>query len=160
MRRVEVVLSLVLLGSVAVSGCASSQPQPDVALSVADGDLELVVSADLARELLADALETDLECDGDLDPSLTAFLGRLDRSARSRAALRTDDSRLTGTRRGGRLELEARRADGSRFEARLPWAVAECLLGRDTSLDEALGRGPLEVVVTTADGRRLSARMD
>jgi hypothetical protein len=150
-----------LLLASAFVGCSSSRSEPDLRLDLDDSSIELAVSSDLARSLLEDALDTPLDCSGDLDPELRSFLAALDRRSRGRATLRNGNSELVGRRRGGRLDLELRGRDGGRLEATLPWAVADCLLGRDITLDEALGRGrrPVEVRVVGADGQRLAASL-
>ena len=41
----------------------------------------------------------------------------------------------------------------------MPWAVAECLLGRKTTVDEAI-RSSIKVKVTNEDGGSFSFRLD
>ena len=148
--------------TVATFGCATTEPPPDFRLDVAGNDVELTVSSTVVRTLLADALDEPLDCTGDLDPALRDFLERLDRSARARATLRGDDVTVTGRRHGSRLHLRAEGTDGGRLEATVPWSLGACLLGRGTTVDDALGRGhvPVEVRVVSADGGTLIARLE
>jgi hypothetical protein len=145
----------------AAFGCASSEPRPDFRLDVAGDDVEMTVSSTVVRTLLADALDDTLDCTGDVDPDLRSFLERLDRGPHARATLTGDDGTLTGRRRGGQLELRADGTDGGRLEATVPWALGACLLGRGTTVEEALGGGrfPVEVRVVSADGGTLAARV-
>jgi len=155
-------LVLIAVAAAAIVGCATAEPQPDVRLDVSGDDVELTVSSAVVRSLLEDALDDALDCTGDLDPALRDFLERLDRSARAHATLRGDDATVTGRRHGGRLDLRADGADGGRLEATVPWALGACLLGRGTTVEEALGGGrfPVEVRVVSADGGTLVARLD
>ena len=161
MRTIPRLAILICAASLAI-GCATAEPQPDLRLDLADHDIELTVSSEAVRSLLADALDQPLECSGDVDADLRRFLERLDRGPRARATLTGDDGTVTGRRRGGRLELRADGTDGGRLEATVPWAVGECLLGRGTTVEEALGAGrvPVEVRVVSADGGTLVARVE
>jgi hypothetical protein len=161
MRTTRQLTVLICSISLAV-GCATAEPESDLRLDIADDDIELTVSSETVRSLLAEALDHPLECSGDVDPDLRAFLERLDRGPRARATLTSGDGTLTGRRRGGRLELRANGTEGGRLEATLPWAVGECLLGRGTTVERALGAGriPVEVRVVSADGGTLVARVE
>jgi len=143
-------------------GCATTEPRPDFRLDVAGDEVEMTVSSTVVHTLLADALDDTLDCTGEVDPALRDFLERLDRGTRSRATLRDDDVTLTGRRHGGRLDLRADGADGGYLEATVPWALGACLLGRGTTVEEALGGGrfPVEVRVVSAGGGTLVARVD
>ncbi len=155
-------LVVAVAAAAALIGCATAPPRPDLRLDVTDDDIELTVSSVVVRSLLEDALDEQLDCTGDLDPALRDFLGRLDRSAGARATLRGDDVTVTGRRHGNRLVLRADRADGGRLEATVPWSLGACLLGRGTTVDDALGRGhvPVAVRVVSADGGTLAARLE
>jgi hypothetical protein len=41
----------------------------------------------------------------------------------------------------------------------VPWAVGECLLGRDITLDQALGSRTIEVELVTDNGKTVTARL-
>jgi hypothetical protein len=153
---------LFLVVATGLSSCASSQPNPDLRLDLTGNDLELTVSSDLARGLLEEALDTHLDCSGDLDPTLRAFLDRLAARPRSRASLRDDGTVIRGARRGGVLELKVNGSDGGRLRATLPWAVGECLLGDRVTLGDVLGRGHghYRVEMVSADGIRIAARFE
>ncbi len=161
MRRFFLFGSLVVLISCAQLACSSSKKSNTVTLAYGGGSTELTISDSVVRGMLENALDSDLECDGDLDPPLRNVFEKLERTSKGHASIRGSDSTLYAKRRGGRLELRIDDHDGGRIETTMPWAVAECLLGRSTTLDEALGWGrvPIEVEITGSDGTRIVARL-
>jgi len=158
------------LAAILAAGCASSTaPAPDtvaVQLNGAGGDgFTLRVSSSFVREAVESALGSSLECRGELDPPLSALLGRLDREGpHARASVRRDGDVLRGARHGRRLRLRISGEDGGEVEIRMPWAAAECLLGRASTLREALarsgGRPVLEIRIAGAEGGRFRASLE
>jgi hypothetical protein len=136
--------------------CATSEPKSDFELDVDDDQISVSVSEAVARGLMEDLIGADLECDGEIDGHLRALLERLDRDApRARASYRDGEDTISGRRRGGRLDLEIRGDGRAWIEATMPWAVAECLLGRDTSIDDTFASS-IRVKVSNPDGRNFS----
>jgi len=140
LRPVRLALVLTL---VAAGGCAATAPEPrSVQLSVtgADGDTaRLEVAGDAVDRVVRSLLDGDVSCGGDLDGDLARVLTTLDRRGRSaRASVIGDDGRLDGRRHGDSFDLAFVGSSGGRLELTAPWGVAECLLGRRTTLSEAL----------------------
>lgn len=151
-------LALAALAAVAC-GCASSEPRSDLELEV-DGDgIRLALSEEVARGVVEGLFGSSLECEGDIDDGLRELLSELDRGGpRSRATRRDGETTLDARRRGGRLELEIRGDGPGRIEASMPWAAAECLLGRRTAVDRAVS-STIRVTVDNPDGRDFSFRI-
>jgi len=148
----------VLVGAALVaSGCSSSAPRNDKALSIsqaADGKgIEVAVSEALARSLLEQAIGAEIECGTELDDGFGELLRELDRGGRrSRATLRDGDQVVTAVRSGRRLKMRFDNIDDDgRFEVTMPWAVAECLLDGSAELtDKDVDR--IQVRVIGGDG--------
>jgi len=159
------VLAVLLLAT----ACASSKPkQPTLSITSGEGEdssnLSITLSSDLARSALEAALGTKLDCKGELDPDVAAVLGSLQQKGRSgRVTRQYDDGRLVARRRGSTLHLEFEsRDDDGKLEAVMPWAVAECLLGRSMTLADALGHGKqtIKVKLTGEDGESFEVRLN
>ena len=153
MRRV----ALIVFVMVTLVGCASRQAQNDVELTIADSSLELRLSREIVLTMLGESLETSLDCDGDLDEDVRALLEPLAHSHRRTTELRGGDERVVARRRGSSLRFTISGEDGGRLEATMPWAVGECLLGRRTTLEAAIGSRPIQVRLTTASGKTVTA---
>lgn len=139
--------------------CASSEPKSDFELDIDDDEITVAISEAVARGVMEDLVGTDMECDGDLDGHLRAFLEKLDRDGpRARASYRDGESTIDGRRRGGKLDLKVHGAGSGKIEATMPWAVAECMLGRSTSIDKSF-TSSIKVKVTNEDGRNFSFRL-
>jgi hypothetical protein len=135
--------------------CASSEPKSDFELDVDDDEIRVAVSEAVARGVMENLIGSDLECDGGADGQFKAFLERLDRGGpRARASYRDDENTVEGRRRGKKLDLKIRGAESGKIEATMPWAVAECMLGHSTSIDESFTS--VKVKVTNEDGRDFS----
>jgi hypothetical protein len=143
------------------TACASSDTSSSARLEVAGTSGEamtLAVSSEIARQLLEDALGSELRCAADLDPDTERMLRTLaSRSGRYTAT--EDGTTLVARRRGRSLRLQIR-SEGARLEARMPWAVAECLLGRRTDLESVLAESPIRVHLRTANGTSLKLALD
>ena len=139
-----------------VGGCASSEPRSDLELDMNDAEIRLALSEEVARGVVEGLLGSSLECEGDIDDGLREVLAELDRGgARSRATRRDGETTLDARRRGARLELEIRGEGPGRIEARMPWAIAECLLGRRTSVERVVSSS-IKVEVSNPNGRNFS----
>lgn len=140
--------------------CASSKKQPDLVVDSDEGNLTVAISAATARAVVEELVGADLDCEADTDDKMTSLLSTLDQGgARSRASYRDGETIVEGRRRGGRLDIEIRGSGSGRIEATMPWAVAECLLGRKTAVDEAI-RSSIKVKVTNDEGGSFSFRLD
>ncbi len=170
-RRPSLVSLIVILAGAAsvflAAGCASSRPPDTVALQLhgAGGNgFSVEVSSSFVREAVESALGASLERRGTLDPPLSTLLVELERQGpRARATVRRDGDVLRGWRHGNRLRLVVSGDDGGQVEIRMPWAVAQWLLGRDATLREALarsgGRPTLEVRIAGKEGGRFEASL-
>lgn len=142
-----------------IGGCASSTPQSDLDLKLDDEEMQLTLSEAWARAAVEGLLGSALECRGDADAGLRELLEELDRGGpRSHATRRDGETTLEARRRGGRLDVEIRGSTSGRIEARMPWAMAECLLGRSTSTDRAI-TSAIDVKVSNPAGRDFSFRI-
>ena len=141
-------------------GCASSRSQPDLTIDLDDENLTVAVSTILAREVVDGFVGSHLDCKGELDPEVETMLQILDkRGPRSSATYRDEDTTVVARRRGGKLHLDITGSGSGKIEATMPWTIAECLLGRDISVDKAV-RSSIKVKVTGEDGGSFSFRLD
>ena len=139
--------------------CASSEPKSDFELDVDSDEITVAVSEAVARGVMEDLIGADLECDGEVDGHLKAFLEKLDEGGpRARASYRNGENTVDGRRRGGKLDLKIRGAGSGKIEATMPWAIAECMLGRNTSIEDTF-TSSIKVKVTNEDGRNFSFRL-
>lgn len=145
---------------VMIAACASSETKSDLNIAVDSDEIRVAVSEAVARGVVESLLGDDVECDGDIDDDFKNLLTRLDRSGpRSRATYRDGENTIDARRRGGRLDLDITGQGSGRIEATMPWAIAECLLGNATTLDESVTRG-IKVKVTNSEGRNFSFKLD
>jgi len=139
--------------------CASSEPKSDFELDVDSDEITVAVSEAVARGVMEDLIGADLECDGEVDGHLKAFLEKLDEGGpRARASYRDGENTVDGRRRGRKLDLKIRGAGSGKIEATMPWAIAECMLGRNTSIEDTF-TSSIKVKVTNEDGRNFSFRL-
>ena len=139
--------------------CASSEPKSDFELDVNDDQITVAISEAVAQGVMEDLIGSDLECDGDLDGKFGAFLEKLQRDGpRAKASYRDGENTVDGRRRGRKLDLKIRGAGSGKIEATMPWAIAECMLGRNTSIDDTF-TSSIKVKVTNEDGRNFSFRL-
>jgi hypothetical protein len=143
-----------------IAACASSETKSDLNIAVDSDEIRVAVSEAVARGVVESLLGDDVECDGDIDDDFKNLLARLDRSGpRSRATYRDGENTIDARRRGGRLDLDITGQGSGRIEATMPWAIAECLLGNATTLDESITRA-IKVKVTNSEGRNFSFKLD
>lgn len=158
MLRVWLDMRLLAVAALAAvgCGCATSAPRSDLELEVDGDEIRLEISEAVARSAVEGILGSSLECDGEIDDDLRKLLTDLDRGGpRSRAARRDGETTLDARRRGGRLHLEIRGSGRGSIEAAMPWAAAQCLLGRATAVGTAVS-SPIQVRVKNPDGRNFS----
>jgi hypothetical protein len=141
--------------------CTSSKSQPDLAVDFDDDDnLTVAISAAVAQGVMEDLVGSHLDCTGELDPDVDELLRTLEKGgSRSNATYRDGETTVRARRRGGKLHFDITGAGSGRIEATMPWAIAECLLGYDTTIDKAL-RSSIKVKVTNDDGGSFSFRLD
>jgi hypothetical protein len=121
--------------------------------------LSLSVPASTARDLLAGLLGEELTCEGDRGSTRDSVLLQLDHGGpRARVSRRVDDGVLVARRSGQRFRLDLRQDDGGRVVADLPWALADCLLGRRTDLDRLLAGGTVRLRQPGGDWLELELR--
>jgi hypothetical protein len=153
---------LVLAAALSVTvGCASSNgPQSDLDLEIDGDEIRLALSEELARASVEGLLGSGLQCEGAVDPELRRLLEALDQGGpRSKAGLRDGQTTLEGRRRGSRVTLELSGTGPGSIELTMPWAAAECLLGRPTRIDRAVSDA-IRVEVRNPDGRNFSFTVD
>lgn len=156
--RIRMIMLCAAVGMVAA--CASSETKSDLNIAVDNDEIRVAVSEAVARGVMESLLGDDLECDGDIDSEFKALLIRLDRSGpRSRATYRDGENTIEARRRGGKLDLDISGQGSGRIEATMPWAIAECLLGRSATV-EATMTSSIKVKVTNPDGRNFSFKLD
>jgi hypothetical protein len=153
-RSMTVVASLMV-----VMSCASSEPQSDLDFEVDGSEIRLAISEEFARGAVEGLLGSSLECDGEIDDGLRELLTALERGGtRSHAARRDGETTLDARRRGGRHDHELRGSGPGKIQASMPWAVAECLLGRTTTVERAVS-STIKVKVINPDGRNFSFKV-
>ena len=151
--------AVVALAAFAV-GCASSEPKSDLNIDVDDDEIRVAVSAVVARGLIEELIGSELDCQGEIDTGMEKLLRKLDQGGpRSRASYRDGETTIAARRRGGKLNLEISGAGSGRIEATMPWAVADCLLGKTTTIDKTV-TSSIKVKVINENGRNFSFRLD
>jgi hypothetical protein len=156
--------SIPLVLTVLIAGCSSTSPQTK-SLTLAEADdgrgVVVAISAALARDLLESAIGSDFDCEGEVDREFGSMLRTLDRRGPgSQATLTDEETTVVARRRNRTLKLEIRdRSDGSEIEAVMPWAVAECLMGRTTTLEEG-AVGDVRVKIKGKGGGSFEFRID
>lgn len=139
--------------------CASSEPKSDFELDIDSDQIKVAVSKDVAQGLLGEWIGEDLKCDGEIDGHMKSLLEKLDEGGpRARASYRDGENTVDGRRRGGKLDLTLHGTGSGKIEATMPWAIAECLLGNNTSIDKTL-TSSIRVKVTYDEGRNFSFKL-
>ena len=124
------------------------------------GSLSFTLTPDSEGGLLDAVVNAEGECDGDLDKEIRDALEALDRGG-SRATYRWEDSEKTvfARRKGRSLEVQFDDLDGGEMELTMPWALAECLLGKGTDLEDALAAGDVFLRISGEDGGSFKVRL-
>jgi len=139
--------------------CASSEPKSDFELDIDDDEITVAISKAAAQGLMEGLIGSDLECEEGADGQFRTFLEKLDQGGpRAKASYRDSENTIEGRRRGSKLDLKIRGAGSGKIEATMPWAIAECMLGNSTSIDESFTS--IKVKVTNEDGRNFSFRLN
>jgi hypothetical protein len=139
--------------------CASSEPKSDFELDIDDDEITVAISKAAAQGLMEGLIGSDLECEEGADGQFRTFLEKLDQGGpRAKASYRDSENTIEGRRRGSKLDLKIRGAGSGKSEATMPWAIAECMLGNSTSIDESFTS--IKVKVTNEDGRNFSFRLN
>jgi len=143
---------------VAIS-CASSEPKSDISFDVDSNEIKVAMSAGVARGLLEEFIGGDLDCKSEIDGGMEKLLLNLQHDGpRARATYRNGESTVRGSRKGSRLDLTITGDGQGKIETTMPWAVAECLLGNRTTIDDTV-TSSIKVKVTNEDGRNFSFRL-
>jgi hypothetical protein len=163
MNRIgRVFVSLCTTGLIAATGWAANGHKKSVSISESRNGKGVViaVSEALAREVLEGALGTELDCRAEIDPDFEVLLRMLDERGRgSRATLRDGDTVVRARRRGKSIRFDISGSDHEgKIEAIVPWALAECLLGRATKVHDTAG--PIKVKITGEGGGTFKFEVD
>ena len=160
--RVTVIMVLVLGLLLAAALAVAGDGKNSVKISTdGDGDeLIVVVSEALARSAVEGLVGSELSCDGTTDGQFRSLLQTLDQKGRgSRASLQTEDSVIRARRRTSTVTLDIRDLDDDgRVEIVMPWAVAECLLGRTVTMDDSMGK--IKVKIKGENGGKFEFKGD
>jgi hypothetical protein len=121
-----------------------------------DGEnISIVVSSNLVDGII-EGLSEDLSCHGDdLEPETRAMLEHLDRHGEGSKYTYTNDEgeKVRARRRDGQWEMKIENEGEKDTVVSLPWAMAECMLGRDVPAYN--GRDKLEFKVEKDGGVRI-----
>ncbi len=160
--RITTVMVLVLGLLLAAALAAAGDSKNSIKISTdGDGDeLLVVVSEVLARSVVEGLVGSELHCEGTDDSQFHDLLQTLDRGGRgARTSLTTDDSVIRARRRSRSVTFDIRDLDDDgRVEVVMPWAVAECLLGRTVVIDDSMGK--IKVKVKGENGGTFEFKVD
>ena len=155
-RRLLTLVAVLLL----TVACTSSKSQPDLVVDLDEDNFSIAISSAAARGVIEDLVGSQLDCKGEVDSDVEALLRTLANGGRrANASFRDGETTVVARRRGAKLRLDISGAGSGRIEATMPWAVAECLLGQEISVDRAV-RSSIKVKVTDEDGGSFSFRLD
>jgi hypothetical protein len=140
--------------------CASSEPKSDFAFDVDSDEIRVAMSAEIARGLMEELIGADLDCKSEIDGGMEKLLLKLQHDGpRARATYRNGENTVRGSRRGSRVDLVITGEGQGKIETTMPWAVADCLLGNKTTIDDTM-TSSIKVKVTNEDGRNFSFRLN
>jgi hypothetical protein len=152
-------LTIFVVLLMAAVACASSEPKSDLNVDVDSDQIRVVLSTEVARSLVEGLIGADLDCKSEIDSGMESLLQKLQQDGpRSRATYRDGETTIQARRRGGRLDLGITGEGSGKIEATMPWAVAECLLGNRSSIDDTV-TSSIKVKVTNENGRNFSFRL-
>lgn len=159
MRRQLVAPLAALLLSTAVPALAwdgDAEPQMTVKVRDASGEgMTLSLGGNWLARLGAAIADESMHCNGaDTSAEMRRALERLDRGGEGTRETFTDDDgdRVRVRRYRGQLELNVKESDGDKADVTLPWAAAECMLGRPVKLHDMLGHDGLVLHVDDHEG--------
>ncbi len=151
--RFFVVVGLAVL----LTACVSSKPEESFEMAITADSLSVQLSREMVIGLLEDGLDTTFDCDTEPDSELRELLEPLARRRYASSTIGEGDDRVVARRRGSKLDLTIGDRHAAHIRAKMSWEIAECLLGRDTNLEEALGNGGITVKLTTETGAVVQA---
>lgn len=124
-------VALFLVGSTLFAG--KKDKELNLQIEGDDGvNISLSISADFVDGILEGLAGSDIDCDVTTDKETRAMLEHLDRRGEgAKYRFRDDEGKLIkASRRRGQLELDITRSGDSDAHVSMPWAIAECMLGR------------------------------
>lgn len=138
-------VTLLLLATAVFAG--KSDKELSIQMEGDDGSsISFSISSGFVNGILEGLAGVDADCDVTTDADTRAMLEHLDRRGEgSKYRFRNDDGqRIKASRRSGQLELDIVKGGGKNARVSLPWAVAECMLGRRVELSRE-ARAQLDV---------------
>lgn len=154
--RFVTVMSLAVI----LTACASSKPEENFAMAITDSSVNLQISREMIIGLLEDGLHTTLDCNTDPDSELQALLEPLENRRFGTSSIGKADDRVVARRRGSSLEFTIGDRKADHLKAKMSWGIAQCLLGRDITLEQAIGSKGISVKLTTENGKVLQATLN
>ena len=128
-------LVALLVASPSVAG--KDKKEMTIDIQNADGEnISITVSSDLVEGIIQGLSESSMSCDkDDLDPETEAMLEHLDRQGEgSKYSYTNEEGKLVkARRRKGQWEMTVVQDGEKDTKISMPWAMAECMLGRDVS---------------------------
>lgn len=142
-RILRATLCFALLVTVAYAPAVAAEKDRSVSVDIQGpngGSLSLSFPAEIVSGFL-EGLGGGLRCDAEPDGEWREMLEHLDRRGeRSKYEIEGDDGEvIKARRRRGQLELDILRPDEPKAHVSMPWAIAECFLGRDVEILSAAG---------------------
>ena len=127
-------LTAILMLAVPASADKDGQ-EMSIDIENADGEnISITVSSNLVDGIIRGLSESDMSCDrDDLDPETEAMLEHLDRRGEgSKYSFTNEEGKLIKARRPkGQWEMTVVESGEKDTVISMPWAMAECMLGRD-----------------------------
>ena len=137
-RILRATLCFALFGALVFTPAAAAEKERTVNIDIKGpngGSLSLSFPAEIVSGFL-EGLGGGILCDAELDGELLEMLEHLDRGGkRSRYELEGDDGEvIRARRRKGQLEIDILQPGEPKAHVSMPWAIAECFLGRDVDI--------------------------
>jgi len=134
LRTTAIAAGLLLASTAAFAG--KDNKNLELSIQGADGgDLSFSISADFVDSIFEGLAGAKVDCDVTTDRETLAMLEHLDhRGVGSRYRFETDDGQTIKARRSKHhLELRVLERGEEPVRVELPWAIAECMMGREGS---------------------------
>lgn len=151
--NLALVVVLILATPVFASG---KNHEMTVDLEDAAGErLSISISSDIVEGIIQGLSESDIECETTTDKETLAMLQHLDRKGPGSKYSFTNDEgkQVHARRRKGQWEMEIVKEGENSTIISMPWAMAECMLGRDVAAYR--GRDELEFKIEKDGGVRI-----
>jgi hypothetical protein len=145
--------------AVILTACASSKPEEDFVMAIGENNLNLKLSREMVIGLLEDGLDTSFDCNSEPDSEIRALLEPLEHRRYATTVIGEKEDQVIAKRRGSNIEFTIGDRKADHLKARMSWGVAQCLLGRDITLEQALGSQGISVKLTTENGKVLQATL-